>query len=98
MRSDVLKATPGAWTGGPGRPHRINPGPTQPRDPRAYQAPLRPGFGWCADDLAEDNPPVSPSDDEIPRMHDTTALPNDPGQVPVAIRYLDREPKVEPQS
>jgi hypothetical protein len=91
VRSSMLQATPGAWTG-PSGEHRVNPNPDQPPDPRAYQAPLRPGFGWCRDDMALDNPAPGPLW-RVPVMHDTGRLPNDPGAVPVEVRTLDREPK-----
>jgi len=53
---------------------------------RAYHAPLRPGYGWCQDDIpaGTPQPPVGP---DRPLMHDPTATAPDP----VRIRYIDRE-------
>jgi hypothetical protein len=99
VRSKDVMATPAAWTGFvPGigtHEHRVSPRSDQPSDPRAYHAPLRPGFGWCPDDLAIDNAvdPATLPAAEQPLMHDPTPVPNDPGQVPVRVRYLDRERK-----
>jgi hypothetical protein len=46
-----------------------------------YRAPVAPGAGWCSDDLV---PPLGP---QPPAMHQ-------PGSdVPVRIRYIDREEK-----
>jgi hypothetical protein len=62
---------------------------------RRYHAPLRPGFGWCDQDLAPGTLPAQGSPDR-PTMHDPTITDNDTvaGRVnPVTIRYIDREDK-----
>ena len=54
-------------------------------DARAYEAPLRPGAGWCHEDLAEDNG-IIPTD-QLPHEHSEVT------EEPVRIRYIDREVK-----
>jgi hypothetical protein len=61
-------------------------------DPRAYDAPLRPGAGWCRNDL------VSPATVETidiahrPLMRDPAIVEANPGaNFPVRIRYIDLE-------
>jgi Zinc dependent phospholipase C len=101
VRSPDIQATPSAWatpvvsSSGIHTHHRIHPLPSQPPDPRAYHAPLSPGFGFCTSDIAEDNPVdwrTLPTEKQ-PRAHDPTA--DTAHQVPVCIRYLDLESKSE---
>jgi hypothetical protein len=55
-----------------------------PTDQRIYHAPLRPGSGWCDEDLLKQPPPSGG-----PVMHD----PINPTEV--RIRYIDREDKYQ---
>ena len=56
---------------------------------RGYHAPLRPGYGWCKDEIPADTvlPPVGSPD--RPLMHDPAKAKPEP----VRIRYIDREVK-----
>ena len=62
---------------------------TDPHGHRAYHAPVAPGTGWCADDIAPPAPaggtPSSPA--EAPAMQDESK------ERPVRIRYIDLEEK-----
>jgi len=54
-------------------------------DQRVYNAPLAPGYGWCAEDLQ----PVSFLQPPVPHMH----FPQFSNNPLVQIRYIDKEPK-----
>jgi hypothetical protein len=81
VRSDTVTATPISFMGMP--------------DQHTYQAPLRPGSGWCNADITNPQQQLANlTPDATPLMH----VPSNngaPGQ-PVRIRYIDREAKFPP--
>jgi hypothetical protein len=95
VRSASILGNPKAF----GKDSAIEPG-KDPKDPRnatrSYNAPLRPGFGWCDQELTGPLPP--PGDPGRPKMHDPQPLATGPGggkSDPVKIRYIDREVKFQ---
>lgn len=65
--------------------------PGDPHGHRTYHAPVAPGSGWCADDIAPPAPaggtPTSPAT--------TPTMQNEAKERPVQIRYIDLEAKFE---
>jgi hypothetical protein len=80
LRSDTFKASPNAWANDP----------QNAKTAPVYPAPLRPGAGWCDQDLVETNSAIPLTGSQRrPARHDSARM-NEP---PVRIRYIGREDK-----
>src|SRR5205823_2781157 len=79
VRTDQITGVPPAYRRQRGNPEKSH----------VYDAPIRPGFGWCDEDLL---PPSSPPDpDHVPVMDD----PTNPQRKDVRIRYIGQELKIQ---